>query len=168
MPVASFGFPGVAEAPDEVVLMRIELDGWVETPCWPAGVSVRTFRPEDAPAVHQLLVDAFAGAPEEILLFGEWHETTTTDPQFDPGAWFLAEEDGVLVGAALAWDDGFLKDLAVHPKARRRGIGAALLHHLFRELAGRGIDRVSLKVLASNHEARRLYERVGMTDVGRP
>ena len=122
MPVASFGFPGVAEAPDEVVLMRIELDGWVETPCWPAGVSVRTFRPEDAPAVHQLLVDAFAGAPEEILLFGEWHETTTTDPQFDPGAWFLAEEDGVLVGAALAWDDGFLKDLAVHPKARRRGI----------------------------------------------
>ncbi len=166
MPVASFGAPGTIRLPDEVVLMRIELDGWIETPAWLAGVSLRTFRPEDASAVHRLLVDAFAGAPEEILPFGEWHETMTTDPEFDPAAWFLAEEHGALVGVALAWRGGFLKDLAVLPAARRRGLGEALLRHAFCEFAARGVDRVSLKVLASNHDARRLYERVGMTDVG--
>ena len=129
MPVASFGAPGTTRLPDEVVLMRIELDGWIETPAWPAGVSLRTFRPEDASAVHRLLVDAFAGAPEEILPFGEWHETMTTDPQFDPAAWFLAEEDGALVGAALAWNDGFLEGPRGTPRGsparNRRGASPA-------------------------------------------
>ena len=167
MPVASFGFPGVVEAPGEVVLMRIDLEEPLGRPAWPAGVSVRTFRPEDATDVHELLVAAFAHSSETVPPYREWLEAMTGDPQFDPAVWFVALEDGDLVGVALAWDDGFLKDLAVRPEARGRGVGEALLLHAFQTFARRGAGHVSLKVRAGNHRARRLYERAGMSEVGR-
>jgi ribosomal protein S18 acetylase RimI-like enzyme len=167
MPVASFGIPGVAEMPGEVVLMRIDLDQPLGRPAWPAGVRVRTFRPEDAADVHELLVAAFAYSSETIPPYREWLETMTGDPEFDPTVWFLAVESDDVVGVALAWDDGFLKDLAVHPRARGRGVGEALLLHTFDAFARRGVGHVSLKVRAGNHAARRLYERAGMTEVDR-
>jgi ribosomal protein S18 acetylase RimI-like enzyme len=50
----------------------------------------------------------------------------------------------------------------VRESERGRGLGKALLHHAFREYARRGVERVGLKVDATNPTgAPQLYERVG-------
>ena len=58
-----------------------------------------------------------------------------------------------------------MKDLVVHPDWRRRGLGEALLLHVFAEFHRRGAARVDLKVWENNSDARRLYGRMGMRAV---
>lgn len=148
----------------EVWRMEIELREEPAAPVWPGGVSVRAYEPHaDAPAVHALLVDAFAANAETISTFDDWLPWMTGDASFDPAVWFLAESKGRLAGVALCWNDGFVKDLAVSPAERRRGLGEALLRHAFCEFFRRGVASVSLKVDADNPTgATRLYQRVGM------
>ena len=55
----------------------------------------------------------------------DWLRWMTGDSDFDPAVWWLAERDGELVGCALHWSSGWLKDLAVResaarPRTRRR------------------------------------------------
>jgi ribosomal protein S18 acetylase RimI-like enzyme len=144
--------------------MEIRLDGSTPPPDWPSGVAVRTADVDaDARAVHALLELAFHGSPDEERPYDAWLAWWTRDPEFDPSAWFLAEEDGTLAGVALCWSSGFLKDLAIRPTHRRRGIGRALLLHVFDQFRSRGTPAVSLKVDAANPTgAVRLYEAAGM------
>jgi ribosomal protein S18 acetylase RimI-like enzyme len=92
----------------------------------------------------------------------------TDHDSFDPACWFLAEAGGELAGVCLTWKEGWIKDLAVAPTARGRGLGELLLRHAFAGLYERGVRRVGLKVDAANPtSALRLYERVGMQVVKR-
>jgi ribosomal protein S18 acetylase RimI-like enzyme len=91
----------------------------------------------------------------------------TTDEEFDPQLWFLAESQGMPVGAVLCWTSAFVKDVVVHESWRRRGLAEALLLRAFNALATRGATAVELKVEAANHSAVRLYERLGMQVVER-
>jgi ribosomal protein S18 acetylase RimI-like enzyme len=145
-------------------LMGIDLDHALEPPRWPDDVAVRTFHAEDAPAVKELLDLAYAEEHDHRpMSFGEWTTFMLGDPNFDPSCWFLAESEGELAAAALNWNDGFVKDLVVHPDRRRRGLGEGLMRHTFREFRRRGLDRVTLKTDSVNPtEAWRLYERLGM------
>jgi ribosomal protein S18 acetylase RimI-like enzyme len=87
----------------------------------------------------------------------------TEDPGFDADVWFLAEAGAELAGACLCWSEGWVKDLAVAPSARGRGLGEALMRQAFAEFHRRGLATVGLKVDADNPTgAVRLYERVGM------
>jgi ribosomal protein S18 acetylase RimI-like enzyme len=74
----------------------------------------------------------------------------------------LAEEDGAVVGLALARrkedGTGYLSDLYVRPEARRGGVARALLREVIERL---GVDVLSLDVGVDNPEARALYERLG-------
>ena len=85
---------------------------------------------------------------------------------------FIAERDGVAIGAA--WARQFARDeqpaffvdertpevtIGVNPYVRGRGVGGMLLHALLGEAARRGIG-LCLNVRHDN-PARRLYERVG-------
>lgn len=153
----------------EVLRMEIQLAGPVSPPEWPPGVAVRTAELDaDAAAVHALLELAFRGTADEEKPYEEWLPWWTGDAEFDPSAWFLAEQDGTLAGVALCWSSGYLKDLAVHPSHRRRGIGRALLLHVFEEFRRRGAASVSLKVDAANPTgAVRVYEAAGMRAVER-
>jgi ribosomal protein S18 acetylase RimI-like enzyme len=147
----------------EVLRMEIRLDAATPPPEWPPGVAVRSADVEaDTPGVHELLELAFRGSAEPERPYAEWLAWWITDAEFDPSAWFLAEEGRELAGIALCWSSGFLKDLAVHPAHRRRGIGRALLLHVFREFRARGAATVSLKVDAANLGAVRVYEAAGM------
>jgi ribosomal protein S18 acetylase RimI-like enzyme len=131
---------------------------------WPPGVAVRTYDDAgDAQAVHGLLARAFTGNNEVVAEFGAWHARMTGDPEYDPAWWWLAERDGRLLGVALCWTSGWLKDLAVDPEARGQGIGEALCRHAFHQMDARGVASCGLKVDASNPTgAVRLYRRVGM------
>ncbi|MGN6380471.1 MAG: GNAT family N-acetyltransferase [Gaiellales bacterium] len=133
-------------------------------PRWPEGISVRTYDDaRDARPVHALLTVAFASGHELVAPFERWHERMTSDAEFDPAWWWVAERAGEPAGVALCWMSGWLKDLAVRPDARGQGLGEALCRHAFREMAGRGVRQAGLKVDADNPTgAPRLYERVGM------
>ena len=150
----------------EVWLMGIELPDRIPVPRWPEGVTVRTFRGDDEEArrVKALLDLAYAAEPfHHPRPFEHWRRFMLEDPMFDAKAWFLAEAKGEIVGAALNWDEGFVKDLVVHPDWRGRGLGKALMLQTFAEFSRRGLPRVTLKTDSNNPtQAWRLYERVGM------
>jgi ribosomal protein S18 acetylase RimI-like enzyme len=161
---AAFALANGYEKAWDFWLMGIDLDETLEPPRWPDDVAVRTFRMEDAPAVKELLDLAYAEERDhQPLPFEDWKTFMLGDPNFDPSSWFLAEAEGELAAAILNWDDGFVKDLVVHPERRRRGLGEGLMRHTFREFRRRGFERVTLKTDSVNPtEAWRLYERLGM------
>jgi mycothiol synthase len=148
----------------EVWLMGIDLPAEPPIPEWPEGVTVRTFREDDAKEVKALLDLAYAEEPHHHpLSFEHWRRFMLEDPSYDAAAWFLALAGDEIVGAALNWKEGYVKDLVVHPGWRSRGLGKALVLQTFAEFARRDIARVTLKTDSNNPTgAWRLYERVGM------
>ncbi|CAH0217823.1 GNAT family N-acetyltransferase [Roseomonas sp. CECT 9278] len=56
--------------------------------------------------------------------------------------------------------------LAVHPAARRCGLGVALMRGLMAESAGRGAAELFLEVSAANDAARALYAGLGAIVAG--
>ena len=74
-----------------------------------------------------------------------------------------------LVGFMVYWtviDELHLLNLAVDPRWRRRGVGAALLEHLVEMGLEEHRAAVLLEVRASNHAAIQLYQRYGFTAMG--
>lgn len=153
------------QEPDDVRL-RLDLVRALPDVSWPAAFFLRSFVPSDAPALHALLDTVFADGADGP--FDTWWERVRTDPEFDPRLCFLAfDGDTRLVGAALAWNTGFLKDLAVLADMRQRGLGRALALTVFHALQARGLAHVDLKTnLVSNADAVRLYRSFGMVEVG--
>ena len=152
------------ELESETLAMWRRLDSPVPEPDWPPGIAVRTFEPADAKAVHAMLDEAYRAWDSHYvpLAHEDWLRWMTGDIDFDPTVWWLAERDGEPAGCALHWRTGWLKDLAVRPSERRRGLGGALVLHGLAEFAKRGVERVGLKVDAANPTgAVRLYERLG-------
>ena len=83
-------------------------------------------------------------------------------------------EDGGLAGAytmkpngpgraAHVANAGYLVDVAL----RGAGIGEALVRHSFDEARAHGFDAMQFNLVFETNPARRLYERLGFTDVGR-
>lgn len=56
---------------------------------------------------------------------------------------------------------GVVQNIYVHPDHRSEGVGAALLAAAETALAAKGVDVVSLDVMADNRRARAFYERQG-------
>ncbi|UDL92919.1 GNAT family N-acetyltransferase [Mesorhizobium sp. PAMC28654] len=155
--------PG-SPAPNDVRLRKI-LDDTLTAPRWPDGFLMRTFEHTDAPALHALLTEVFDDGKDG--LFDEWWPSISGDAEFDPALCFLViDAKGLLAAAALCWTSAFVKDLVVHPEARERGIGEALMRHAFATFAARGAGHVDLKTnTVESAAAVRLYERLGMKPV---
>lgn len=155
-------------APKPFVLrMRRELDGFLEQPAWPFGVTCRTLEKKDAMAAHAVLAAGFweggGGAP----VFRQWWSKLRKDSEFDPSLFFLAVDREGIAGICQCWTSAFVKDLAVHSRARRKGIGRALMLTVFHSFAARGANHVDLKVREENLDAQRLYHDVDMRIVSR-
>ncbi|MGC8759450.1 MAG: GNAT family N-acetyltransferase [Bryobacteraceae bacterium] len=116
-----------------------------------SGTRLRKMTPADAEAVAALL----RLCPEAA----QW--TPANDASLEA---CVAEQDGrieaVAVWQELPGGEAELLNLAVHPEARRRGLGRALLALL----AGR---KVWLEVRESNQAAIRFYESQGFRVYGR-
>jgi mycothiol synthase len=163
--VQTFESAGWARLRD-VHRMWLSLDVEPPEPRLPDGVAVRCYAPDDARPLHALLELAFAQNNERVDPFEAWLHFVTAETDFDGRFWHLAVADGELVACALTWapyeGGGWVKDLAVHPEHRRRGLGEALLHHAHRTYRAAGATRVGLKVDSDNPtRAGRLYERLG-------
>ena len=95
----------------------------------------------------------------------------------DDGAFVLVarDPDGAPVGYAFThvtngmpgWREpdrlGLVETLTVTAGRRGAGIGKALLDRVYAELAPLGVHTVALDVVATNADARRFYEREGLT-----
>jgi mycothiol synthase len=149
--------------------MRRPLDGAQPQPVWPAGVTVREYeRPRDDEAVHALITTSFReiGGQHERTL-EDWRGYLLDTERFDPSLYLVAEAGGEVVGAALSQpmgeDYGFVRQLAVAPAQRGRGLGLGLLHECFRRHAARDLPATVLGVDAGNPTgALDLYEKAGM------
>ena len=149
------------------ILMRRDLCEPIDAPVWPKGVQIQRFATEHAAAVHALLDTAYRKGGGTVNAFAEWWSSLVTDAEFDPELLFMAKAtDFGIVGIAHCWTSAFIKDLAVHPDWRRRGVGRALLLHAFGVFQRRGAPSVTLKVDPDNPSgAGRLYQANGMRPV---
>ena len=150
--------------------MRIELDQEIPTVDWPDGLAVRTLGEGDEPRVYEAHMSSFTGTwmfePEPYEIWKHWF---VDDPAFDPSLWLLAEAGDDLAGIVIARASGvepglgWIRILGVRPEYRNRGLGQALLRHIFAEFKRRDFDAVGLGVDAENPTgAVRVYERAGM------
>jgi mycothiol synthase len=156
--------------------MLIELDGDVEPPPLPEGIEVRTLGEGEERRAYEAYTASFADHWEfQPDPYERWRRYAVESSAFDPTLWFLAEAGDEVAGVAICQlhdsgdpRHGWIGILGVLPAYRRRGLGGALLRHVFAEFARRGCTRVSLGVDAeSTTGAVRLYERAGMRQIRR-
>jgi ribosomal protein S18 acetylase RimI-like enzyme len=125
-----------------------------------ADVEVRIYRKDDEVAVVALWSEVFK-KPE-----------ARNEPRFviakkiaiQADLFFVAIEDGAIVGTAMGGYDGhrgWLYTVAVRSDVRRRGIGRALVARVESALAALGCPKVNLQVLAANADVVAFYERLG-------
>ncbi len=154
-------------------VMRRSLAEPVDTVQPPAGVVVRTFRPEDAEALLSVNAAAFARHPEQGRMSRADLDARMAEPWFDPAGLFLAvggagsETPGALLG--FHWTKqhdarvGEVYVVGISPAAQGLGLGRLLTATGLRHLAERGLDEVILYVEADNSAAVALYGRLGFT-----
>jgi ribosomal protein S18 acetylase RimI-like enzyme len=150
-------------------LIRDVTPDWeLAAPQWPAGVDVRSLRPDDAEALYRLIYTDAAWAEIEghnPRPFDEWRGIFLTADS-PPEQQVLIWRDGALVGAALGriFSDGagWVAQLAVARSERRQGLGRALLLEAFRRHIAAGATKLGLSVQAGNRAALDLYLGVGL------
>jgi ribosomal protein S18 acetylase RimI-like enzyme len=117
---------------------------------------------KDAPVILRLEEDGMRSYAE--ALWGKWVPSSTPELLLLEGHEMI-EWNGEIVGCvACEWQADHLriKKLYVSPQYRRRGIGACVLGIKLRQAACRGLT-LRLAVLSTNSDARRFYEREGMS-----
>ena len=88
---------------------------------------------------------------------------------FNPRRWQIIMADGEDIGMLdVEYRPGeiYLARIEIDPRRQECGTGTRIISALIQEAAHNGQDLV-LDVLAVNHRARALYQRLGMTEVAR-
>lgn len=148
-------------------LMRRDLNLPRRPVAWPLSMREVPFCVENAFDVHQLFMLGTRDGGGRVADFTTWLEAFERDPEFDRELCFVVEDPLGVVAVAQGWTSAFIRNLVVHPRAQRRGLGIALLDRAFEAFAERREGHVDLKVMESNRAARQLYERAGMDYVHR-
>lgn len=149
--------------------MRIDFDSDLPQPVWPEGVTVRTATEADVETAYETQMETFEDSWEHSREpYEEWSHWMVED-DLDLSLWFVAEENGEVAGIALTGPHeaqeglGWVRVLGVRRPWRRRGLGRAILLHVFEEYRRRGFHGVGLGVDAESLTgANRLYENAGM------
>ena len=106
---------------------------------------------------------------ESISFSDPWSVESLELMLTDRAMGLVATEEGRVigyVGMMCVLDEGQIINVAVHPDARRRGVGKALMCFAEKYAKERGIDFLSLEVRESNTAARKLYSSLGWNECG--
>lgn len=101
-----------------------------------------------------------------------WDEQVQRDfhaRAFDPRSWQIIRANGTDAGMLHVErrpDEIYLARIEIHPDYQGRGIGTRLIQVLMDEARQRD-QAFALDVLANNHRAQALYQRLGLTEVAR-
>lgn len=95
-----------------------------------------------------------------------WDAAALADMLEQAGVFAIEAPDGFILLRTVA-DEAEILTLAVHPEARRRGLGARLVREGGTAAAARGATRLFLEVADDNTAALALYARAGFTEAGR-
>jgi GNAT superfamily N-acetyltransferase len=127
---------------------------------------IRAATPDDLPLVRELWTAFNEEIPDE-----PWRE----DDLAEDLAWLeeavekdivlLADDDGLAVARRRGERLGFLEVVYVRPNARNKGLAAELVSEVASRLLAAGAEMLELEVLASNTDARAIYERWGFRPV---
>ncbi|HET6713102.1 MAG TPA: GNAT family N-acetyltransferase [Actinomycetota bacterium] len=98
-------------------------------------------------------------APDAFALLAETDDSGTGPIGYAVVSMHGGPDDSHLTGDRFAE----LQSLAVLEGMRGAGVGTALLQTVYAELRALGIEELAIGVLATNHDALRLYEREGFT-----
>lgn len=127
-----------------------------------SSVIVRRPRPEDLPQIVEIEKLSFSDPWSPVALASEMTEDYLRSP-------LVAEVDDRVVGYLMAWrvvEILHVLNVAADPRARRRGVGSALLKAAAGEARERGQERITLEVRRSNTGARAFYARFGFVETG--
>jgi GNAT superfamily N-acetyltransferase len=106
----------------------------------------------------------------------EIHDAPWRDPDHDDdfariekaladGGVLLADDDGIAVVSTIGSKTAELDLLHVRPHARGKGLAAELMREAVDLVLKRGLEMLELRVLASNTDARAVYQRWGFEPV---
>lgn len=87
----------------------------------------------------------------------------------DDTLFLVAEEKGEILGymgIMMVLDEGEITNVSVSRKARRRGVGRALVAEMIRQMENRGILVLHLEARKSNEAAIALYQSFGFVKDG--
>ena len=140
-------------------------------------IRIRAALPTEYPEIDRLIDAAYAhDYGEDEHDDDPMHRSAVRAETFD--VWIAADEDGELLGSVttrrsggpplhedVADDELDLRLLGVSASARRRGIAAALMRHVFAEARIQGFAAVVLKTAPNMRGAHRLYDALGFERV---
>ncbi len=127
-----------------------------------APYSIRLMNFDDLKLVHQLDQKAFDPVWRhsiDLLTLAYQHANLAT----------IAEDTAGILGYQISTannSDGHLARLAVHPRARRLGVGYTLVQDLLRNFQRRGIQKVTVNTQENNRASLSLYEKTGFASTG--
>jgi len=148
---------------------------FVNTTVQECGVHIDVLGEDEWERLRALRLASLLDAPEA---FGSRHEDVArwVEPawreQLRRIATFVATEDGRDVGIVRGIehadfpDAAYLVSMWVHPGARRKGVGGALIQRVVGWTAGAGRTRLFLDVRTYNDAAQRLYRAQGFVPTG--
>ena len=148
-------------------VLRIDLTPPVPPAVWPVGTALHEWTAETAPRFFRVYDASFRerpGFPGHPAAM--WIEDVEDDEEFRPGWSVLAEVPGLgdagFVTAAVGW----IVQVGTVPRARGRGLGAALVREALTRMQADGAVEAWLDVNVNN-PAKSLYLRLGFKDEGR-
>jgi ribosomal protein S18 acetylase RimI-like enzyme len=146
-------------------------------------VAIRAIRPDDAAALRELRLEALRDNP--LAFTADLDESEAQPPEYwkdlatrASGAGgeliMVADSRGELEAMTGIYTpkqpklrhSGIIWGVYVRPEARGRGLGEALIRSVLDWARERKLATVRLSVVATNHSAKRCYERCGFSVYG--
>ena len=123
-------------------------------------MEIRPYNSNDLDSVISLWRTVFPDAPTHNDPFSDIQSKL----RIQPDLFYVATEDGKLVGTAMSGFDGhrgWVYYVAVHLDDRRRGIGSALMKRVEEALFEIGCPKLNLQIRADNVQVQSFYESLG-------